>query len=131
MMAEMRMGNAKSTAEVKNNLSRFRKGLAPNILEYSGYWGFSVHVPPGSHYLGYGKRPVPFVTIAVNHSFNKEQYEIALHNMDGGRIQLDIDGSSRTLGVDPQFVIDTIKHLVTTGYLNSDDIPDDVQGGAP
>lgn len=131
MMVEMMMGNSRSTAEVKNNLSWFRKGLTPYILEYSGYWHFLVRVPTGSYYLGDGKRPVPFDTIVVNHSFEIEQYEIALHYMDGGRIQLDIDGSSRNLGVDPQFVIDTIKHLITTGYLNSEDIPDDVQGGAP
>lgn len=127
MLAEMMMGNAKSTAKVKNNLPRFRKGLAPYTLDYSGHWGFSVPVPTGSHYLGYGKRPVPFATIAVNHSFNKELYEIFLCNTDGDPIQLDMWGSNHNLSNDPEQVIDTIKHLMATGYL----VPDDVQGGAP
>ena len=138
MQAEMqaeRRGTANATAKVTREVPLIQEMLHECCITHGGHSGFSVKPLTGTNYLGYGESSVTVSDIWVNCPYlnecNKNQYEITLHNTDGGRIQLDIDGSSRTLGVDPQFVIDTIKHLITTGYLNSEDIPDDVQGGAP
>ena len=94
----------------------------------------------------YGPSKTPCQTIKVHliayaspTSDKPGYFEISLHDSENNAIFMaegdspfSLDGGfSRTTSGYPPHVIDTIQHLMSTGYLTREGIPDDVPGSAP
>tara|TARA_B110000211_G_scaffold30222_1_gene30700 strand:- start:13057 stop:13557 length:501 start_codon:yes stop_codon:yes gene_type:complete len=94
----------------------------------------------------YGPSKTPCQTIKVHliayaspTSDKPGYFEISLHDSENkaifmaeGYSPFSLDGGfSRTTSGYPPHVIDTIQHLMSTGYLTREGIPDDVPGSAP